>query len=181
MKYITHFLLYSLCILSGCKNPAPDHFDEINELSEDELMRISALIDPSPATYQDAQINDLIKIALDENWPVRRDPSGLIYWIADPGNDRRPQRTSTVQVRYKGRLMDGTLFDQSPESGEPVTFNLPETITAWQIAIPMIGEGGRIKILAHSDLAYQSRQIGNLIPPYSPLIFDVELINVNRE
>lgn len=181
MKYITRFLLYSLCILTACKNPVPDHSDQTNELSEDELMRISALIDPSPATYQDAQINDLIKIALNENWPVQRDPSGLIYWISDPGNEHRPQRTSTVQVRYKGRLTDGILFDQSPESGEPVTFNLSETIVAWQIAIPMIGEGGRVKILAHSDLAYKSRQIGDLIPSYSPLIFDVELINVNRE
>ena len=181
MKYITHFLLYSLCLLSACKNSPPPHSNENKELSESEIIRIWGLIDPAPTTYQEVQINELIEFALAENWPVRKDSSGLVYWIAESGNDHRPVQTSSVQVRYKGRLLDGTIFDQSPTNGEPVVFRLSETIPAWKIALPMIGEGGKIKILAHSDLGYKGHQTGEIIPPYSPLIFDVELINVNLD
>jgi len=181
MKYITHFLLYSLCILAACQNRTAEKSAEIEELSENELIRIYGLIDPAPKTYQEAQINELIEYALEENWPVQKDPNGLVFWIIDPGNDTHPKKNNSIQVRYKGNLLDGTVFDQSPASGEPVSFSLSETILAWQHAIPKIGEGGRIKILAHSDLAYGSRQIGNVIPSYSPLIFKVELIAIKKE
>lgn len=181
MRYITHFLVYSLCFLMACQNQTTEESTEIEDLSESELTRIYRLVDPAPSTYQEAQVNELIEYALKENWAIQKDSSGLLFWIIDPGNDVRPQKNSNVQVRYKGTLLDGNIFDQSPTTGEPVSFSLSETILAWQLAIPKIGEGGRIKVLAHSDLAYGSSQIGNVIQPYSPLIFDVELISVKKE
>ncbi len=149
-------------------------------MDEEELRRVTMLIDPSPTTYQEDQINKLVQYALNQEWPVHKTESGLLYWIRKEGNDVRASRNDEVMVRYKGNLLDGTVFDQSPPSGEPITFNLGGVIPAWQEAISLVGEDGQIIILAHSDLAYGGRRMGNAIPPYSPLIFEIELINVNK-
>lgn len=180
MKYTTSFLMISLILTFSCNS---DHKDtsssEAPELDEVELTRITTLIDPAPETYQEDQVNRLLQYALDHNMPVHKTESGLLYWIQEPGNDQRAQKEDKILVRYRGNLLDGKVFDQSPVSGEPVQFNLSDMIPAWQEALSMIGEDGKITILTHSDLAYRGQRIGNVIPPYSPLIFEVELIDVN--
>lgn len=138
------------------------------------------LIDPSPETYQEDQVNKLIQYALDHNMPVHKTDSGLLYWIREKGNDERAQKGDKILVRYKGNLLNGKVFDQSPVSGEPVRFKLSGMIPAWQEALTLIGEEGKINILTHSDLAYRGQRIGNVIPPYSPLIFEVELIDIQE-
>lgn len=179
MKYTTSVLLFGLIFLFSCaeKKESPPSAEPL-ELSEEELTRVTMLIEPAPKTYQEEQVNQLIKLALEHNWPVRRTASGLLYWIEESGNDQRATLNNQILVRYKGQLIDGKVFDQSPVSGEPVAFPLNQMIPAWQEALPLIGEGGKIKILAHSDLGYKSQQIANVIPAYSPLIFEVELINI---
>ena len=180
MNYTTHLFMISLIFLLSCNNGEKNDQTTIHasEMNDQELTRVSMLIDPAPDTYQEDQVNKLVRYALDHNWPVRKTNSGLLYYIKQEGNPKKTTNESIVMVRYKGNLLDDTVFDQSPVSGEPSRFKVSEVIPAWQEALSMIGEGGKIIILAHSDMGYRARSIGNVIPPYSPLIFEIELLDI---
>ena len=106
--------------------------------------------------------------------------SGMYYTIDAPGSGATATVCSTVSVKYKGQLTNGTIFDQS---ATPVSFQLNGLIEAWKKGIPMIKPGGKIKLYCPPTLAYGSQVIrdnaGNtVIPANSILIFEVELTNV---
>jgi FKBP-type peptidyl-prolyl cis-trans isomerase len=82
-----------------------------------------------------------------------------------------------VRVHYEGTLTDGTVFDSSYARGEPAEFPLSGVISGWTEGIQLMSEGAKYKFYIPSDLAYGSNGSGP-IPPYSPLIFEVELIAV---
>ena len=102
--------------------------------------------------------------------------SGLVYIIEAPGGPEKPSINDRITIHYKGYLTDGTVFDQT--KGSPRTFGLNQLIAAWQEAIPMIGRGGKIKLLAPPSTAY-----GNNPPPGTPisassvLVVDMELVD----
>lgn len=180
MKNITQLVMICLFLQFSCQNSENLSTTTPQALDEEELTRVTSLIDPAPKTYQEDQVNKLVQYALDQDWPVHQTSSGLLYWVREQGNEARASKGDVVLVRYKGNLLDGKVFDQSPPSGEPVQFNVGSVIPAWQEALSLIGEEGKITILAHSDLAYRGRRMGNAIPPYSPLIFEIELLHVNQ-
>lgn len=105
--------------------------------------------------------------------------SGLQYQIVEKGNDVVPAQNDTLWVRYKGTLVDGTVFDQTPEGAEPARIFLNQVIKGWQEGLQLIGEGGRIKLYIPSDLGYGERG-AQVIKPNSALIFDVELAKVGK-
>lgn len=96
--------------------------------------------------------------------------SGLHYVISNPGGDERPTVYSTVTVAYKGYLMNGDVFDENLA----FTYGLSSMIHGWIEGIPLIGRGGKIKLLIPSDLGYGSESAGS-IPANSVLIFDITL------
>ena len=100
------------------------------------------------------------------------DPSGVLYQIITAGNSNKPRLTSTITVTYTGKLMNDKTFDSGT-----ITYPLNNLIAGWQIALPLIGEGGQIKILIPSSLGYGSSGSGS-IPGNSPLYFDVSLSKV---
>jgi FKBP-type peptidyl-prolyl cis-trans isomerase FkpA len=100
------------------------------------------------------------------------DPSGVLYQIITAGNSTKPRLTSTITVTYTGKLMNDKTFDSGT-----ITYPLNNLIPGWQIALPLIGEGGQIKILIPSTLGYGSRGSGE-IPGNAPLYFDVSLLKV---
>ncbi|HMO40695.1 MAG TPA: FKBP-type peptidyl-prolyl cis-trans isomerase [Saprospiraceae bacterium] len=102
-------------------------------------------------------------------------PSGLYYIITEPGTGANPPTNANVTVRYKGSLLDGTVFDQTP-GNEARTFPLQNLIQSWQIGIPLVARGGKITLFSPSALAYGSRGVG-IIPANSVLIFEIELVN----
>ncbi len=102
--------------------------------------------------------------------------TGLFYEIKEPGSDLRPTSTDTVIVNYEGRFLDNTIFDSTADKG-PIAFKLNEVIPAWTQGIPLIGEGGKIKLYVPSDLGYGDDPRPG-IPPASTLVFEVELIKV---
>ncbi|MBK1878860.1 FKBP-type peptidyl-prolyl cis-trans isomerase [Pelagicoccus mobilis] len=102
--------------------------------------------------------------------------TGLFYQIKEPGSEVRPTETDTVLVRYEGRFLDNTVFDSTEDKG-PITFKLSEVIPAWTQGIPLIGEGGKIKLYVPSRLGYGDDPRPG-IPPASTLIFEVELLKV---
>jgi len=100
------------------------------------------------------------------------DPSGILYQIITAGNSNKPRLTITITVTYTGKLMNDKTFDSGT-----ITYALNNLIPGWQVALPLIGEGGQIKILIPSSLGYGSRGSGD-IPGNAPLYFDVSLLKV---
>jgi FKBP-type peptidyl-prolyl cis-trans isomerase FklB len=107
-------------------------------------------------------------------------PSGLQYKVLVQGTGEVPQTSSKVKVNYEGRLIDGTVFDASSKHGnEPATFQANQVIRGWTEALTMMPVGSKWQLYIPQELAYGDRQAGN-IPPYSTLIFDVELLSIEK-
>lgn len=105
-------------------------------------------------------------------------PSGLQYKVLSEGNGRKPKATDSVVCHYEGFLVDGTVFDSSYQRGEPATFPLNGVITGWTEGLQLMQEGAKYRFFIPYRLGYGEGGAGTLIPPYSALIFDVELIEV---
>lgn len=90
---------------------------------------------------------------------------------------KSPSATDVVRCHYEGRLIDGTVFDSSYKRGEPSEFALNQVIPGWTEGLQLMKEGSKYRFYIPHNLAYGSRGV-SIIPPYSALIFDVELIEV---
>lgn len=104
--------------------------------------------------------------------------SGLQYTVLTEGNGRSPKATDTVKCHYEGTLTDGTVFDSSYRRGEPAEFPLNGVIAGWTEGLQLMKEGAKYRFFIPYTLAYGERGAGQSIPPFSALIFDVELIEV---
>ena len=106
-------------------------------------------------------------------------PSGLQYEVITEGNvGRYAKATDQVQCHYEGTLIDSTLFDSSIKRGEPAVFGVNQVIPGWVEALQLMPEGSKWKLYIPSDLAYGARGAGEMIPPHSTLVFEVELLEV---
>jgi FKBP-type peptidyl-prolyl cis-trans isomerase len=105
-------------------------------------------------------------------------PSGLQYEVISEGRGAAPVPSDRVLVNYEGTLVDGTMFDSSYTSGEPVEFGLSDVIPGWSEGLQLMKEGGSYRLFIPSALAYGEQGAGGFIPPYSTLIFKVELISI---
>ena len=92
--------------------------------------------------------------------------------------EKKPSATDRVKCHYEGTLIDGTLFDSSIKRGEPAIFGVNQVIKGWVEALQLMTEGAKWKLFIPSELAYGAQQAGEMIPPHSTLIFEVELIEV---
>ncbi|WP_258103186.1 FKBP-type peptidyl-prolyl cis-trans isomerase [Marinoscillum sp. MHG1-6] len=106
--------------------------------------------------------------------------SGLQYRIIKEGTGESPAGTDQVTVHYTGKLMDGTVFDSSVERGEPATFPLNRVIPGWTEGLQLMKAGGKAELTIPSDLGYGPRGAGADIPPNAVLIFEVELLSVQK-
>ncbi len=104
--------------------------------------------------------------------------SGLQYEILKEGNGKHPKATDQVRCHYEGTLLDGTVFDSSYKRGEPAVFGLNQVIAGWTEGVQLMGEGAKFRFYIPYLLAYGENGAGASIPPYSTLIFDVELLEV---
>ena len=107
-------------------------------------------------------------------------PSGLQYKIIKEGKGDKPKETDIVTVHYRGKLLDGTVFDASYERGEPATFPLNQVIRGWTEGVQLMSPGAVYEFYIPSDLAYGDRGAGEMIPAGSTLIFEVELISFEK-
>lgn len=112
---------------------------------------------------------------------VHTTASGLQYKVIKEGDGAQPAATDEVTVHYTGKLLDGTVFDSSVNRGEPATFPLNRVIPGWTEGVQLMKEGAKYEFMIPSDLAYGPQGIPNAIPPHSILIFEVELIKVNKK
>ena len=108
---------------------------------------------------------------------VQTTDSGLQYKIIEAGNSVKPGPQDTVLVRYKGTLIDGTVFDEVDAESEPIRLTLDRVISGWTEGLQLIGEGGKAQLYIPSELGCGANGSGS-IEPNSTLIFDVELVQV---
>jgi FKBP-type peptidyl-prolyl cis-trans isomerase FkpA len=111
---------------------------------------------------------------------VKTTASGLQYEILTPGEGANPKASDKVTVHYKGTLIDGTEFDSSIARGQPVTFPLGNVIPGWTEGLQLIKTGGKAKLYIPSELAYGERGAGAKIGPNETLVFEVELIAIEK-
>ncbi|MDR0559232.1 MAG: FKBP-type peptidyl-prolyl cis-trans isomerase [Prevotellaceae bacterium] len=107
-------------------------------------------------------------------------PSGLQYKIVKQGDGKiKPRLTDNIEVHYRGTLVDGTVFDSSYESGQPMTIQLNDVIEGWKEGLQHITEGGKILLYIPASLAYGDKVMaGGKIGPNSTLIFEIELFKI---
>ena len=103
--------------------------------------------------------------------------SGLQYEVLTAADGPKPTGTTTVTVHYVGKLLNGDMFDSSVDRGEPISFPLNRVIPGWTEGLQLMSAGAKYRFYIPENLAYGSRGAGAAIPPYSALIFDVELIS----
>lgn len=112
-------------------------------------------------------------------------PSGLQYEIVNAGSGPKPTEGDSVLVHYNGTFSDGNVFDSSYTRGEPAQFRLGEVIPGWNEGIQLMSKGSKFNFYIPSEIGYGVEGARNpytgeyLIPPYSTLIFEVELLEIN--
>lgn len=104
-------------------------------------------------------------------------PSGLQYEVIKMGRGKKPTATDNVKVHYHGTLTNGVVFDSSVDRNEPITFGLTQVIAGWTEGLQLMPVGSKFKFYIPQELGYGSQQAGS-IPPYSTLIFEVELLDI---
>ncbi len=108
-------------------------------------------------------------------------PSGLQYRVVEEGSGEKPVSSDTVKVHYRGTLIDGTEFDSSYARGEPVTFQIANIINGWQQTLILMSEGAKWQVFIPPTLAYGSGGAGQNIGPNETLVFEIELVSIEKD
>jgi len=137
---------------------------------------------PVPPQNPLSDLDSAIQAKKEKKWISRlpeaamlQEKDGLYYQILEAGNGSQVSLTDTVTIFYKGFLLkDGTVFDQTDK--EPRTFPLNRLIKGWQIGLPLLKTGGKIKLIIPSGIGYGIRTRSAKIPPNSILVFEIEVV-----
>jgi FKBP-type peptidyl-prolyl cis-trans isomerase len=162
-------LIYDVEILD-VKTKA-EYEKEQSEIQKSEQMKADSL--------KNAEAGLLEKYLKDNNINVKPQPDGLYYIPVLAGSGPKAEAGKTVKVHYTGKLLNGKVFDSSVERKNPIEFMLGrgQVIKGWDEGIAMMNQGGKATLIIPSAIGYSDRDMG-VIPPYSTLVFDVELVEV---
>jgi len=105
-------------------------------------------------------------------------PDGLQYKILKAGTGEKPELDETVVCNYSGTFIDGTEFDNSSKHNGPVTFPLKGVIKGWSEALELMPVGSKWQIFVPPSLAYGEKGSGQVIPPNSTLVFEIEMLAI---
>lgn len=111
---------------------------------------------------------------------VKPTDSGLLYEVLVEGKGDKPAATDTVEVHYQGTLIDGSVFDSSIERGTPAKFPVNRVIPGWTEALQMMKVGGKWRLHIPAELAYGAQSPSPKIPANSVLVFEVELLSIEK-
>ena len=112
---------------------------------------------------------------------VKTTASGLQYKVLKSGSGASPKKTDSVKVHYHGTLIDGKVFDSSVQRGEPVTFQVDGVIPGWVEALQLMKVGDKWQLFIPAKLAYGERIPDPVIGPNATLVFEVELLGIEKE
>lgn len=123
--------------------------------------------------------NKFIQDYLKNNSQAKKTASGLVYEVIKLGTGKNPKATDTVEVHYHGTLTNGLVFDSSVKRNKKISFPLNRVIKGWTEGLQLVKEGGKIKLIIPSHLAYGNAGAPPSIPGGATLIFEVELFKIN--
>ena len=131
------------------------------------------------ASFREREIQFLAENARREEINVTE--SGLQYMVIEEGSGPKPSATDIVRVHYEGTLVDGTIFDSSYLQQYPEEIPLEFVIPGWAEGIQLMNVGSKYRIYIPSHLAYGAYGAGQIIPPYSTIVFNIELFGIVEE
>lgn len=126
-----------------------------------------------------SKTGDVFRAEFKKQEGVKELPGGLLYKVAKAGEGASPKATDVVKVHYRGTLVDGTEFDSSM-GGEPATFQVNRVIKGWTEALQQMKVGAKWQIVIPPEMAYGEQGAGGEIGPGATLIFDVELLGIEK-
>jgi len=154
---------------------------KINESEKQKIQeRMSELVEKA---FTEKQMNDGLAFLKNnkKNPKVKVTASGLQYIVMKPGKGPKPKATSKVKVHYHGTTPQGEVFDSSVKRGEPASFPLNQVIPGWTEGLQLMSVGAKYKFYIPQELAYGANpQPGSAIKPYMPLVFEVELLAIEK-
>jgi FKBP-type peptidyl-prolyl cis-trans isomerase FkpA/FKBP-type peptidyl-prolyl cis-trans isomerase FklB len=111
---------------------------------------------------------------------TKKTASGLLITTLQSGKGASPKATDRVRVNYRGTLLDGTEFDSSFKRGTPATFALNQVIACWTEGVPLMKVGGKSRLVCPDTIAYGDRGSPPLVKPGATLIFEIELLGIEK-
>jgi len=141
-------------------------------------MQMKMMAEASAAAEENEQKAEAFLAENGKKEGVKTLASGLQYKVITEGGGASPTAESTVEVHYKGTLIDGTEFDSSYKRGEPASFPVGGVIPGWTEALQLMKEGAKWEVAIPPALAYGEQGAPPVIPPNSALVFEVELLKV---
>ena len=153
------------------------------DISEEESMTILQEFFGKIQAEKSAKANEAGAAYLTENGAkeeVTTTESGLQYEVLVSGKGEKPTTNDQVTVHYHGMLIDGSVFDSSVDRGQPATFGVTQVIKGWTEALQLMSIGDKWKLTIPSNLAYGDQGAGGMIGPGETLIFEVELLSINK-
>lgn len=149
----------------------------VSILGSEQVKKEQKLLNEKRRKEEDEIINRFIS---ENNIEETASISGLYYIETQAGEGKRAEPGDILLVHYTGKFMDGNVFDSSLDRNELFAFQLgnAEVIAGWEEGFSKMNEGGKAKLIIPSQLAYGKEGYGKIIPPYSTLIFDVELVKI---
>jgi FKBP-type peptidyl-prolyl cis-trans isomerase FkpA/FKBP-type peptidyl-prolyl cis-trans isomerase FklB len=158
-------------VLHKAKVDPAAYMEKLQQLQGTRLAAAATTEKESGKSYQD-------KAAGEKG--ATRTKSGLIFKSLKEGTGATPAATDTVKVNYKGTLTDGTVFDSSYQRNEPATFPLNGVIPCWTEGLQLMKVGGKARLVCPADIAYGDRGSPPDIKPGATLVFEVELLDVQK-
>lgn len=165
-------------IVASAKSEKPEvemqvYQPKIQEMFKKRMEAVSVKQKTDGKSYLDSYIK--------KNPKAKKTASGLVYEMIKEGTGKSPTATDTVEVHYHGTLTSGEVFDSSVDRGKKISFPLNRVIKGWTEGLQLLKEGGKIRLVIPSELAYGDAGAPPKIPGGATLVFEVELFKVNPE
>ncbi|MCB0547328.1 MAG: FKBP-type peptidyl-prolyl cis-trans isomerase [Phaeodactylibacter sp.] len=167
---------------AGRPGQAAQQEEPTEPVNEDQaILQLSSYLVAEPQNQMEQDQNAIVNYAIDELIPLERTRSGLLYRILKEGEGEKLKWGDYISAHYKGYFLDGRVFDSSYRRDKPLQFYIGNMIAGWNEGLLLIAPGGRIQLFVPSPLGYGDKGLsdgkeGFLVPPDTPLVFEVEVL-----